>query len=57
MLHGASMISEVYGDSSEHDLLRFMFEISRAMEYMHSMHIVHGDLKVRSKLSPNGNIS
>ncbi|KAE9393011.1 hypothetical protein BT96DRAFT_255326 [Gymnopus androsaceus JB14] len=47
MVSRASMVSEVYGDSSEPDLLRFMVEISRAMEYMHSAHVVHGDLKVR----------
>jgi len=47
------MISEVYGDSSEHDLLRFMIEISRAMEHMHSMHIVHGDLKGANVLIDN----
>lgn len=48
MLVGASMVSEVYGDSSEPDLLRFMVEISRAMEYMHSVHVIHGDLKACS---------
>lgn len=43
---GTSMVSEVYGDSSVPDLLRFMEEIAIAMEYMHSAEVVHGDLKV-----------
>ncbi|KAK7457153.1 hypothetical protein VKT23_010453 [Stygiomarasmius scandens] len=29
----------------EHELLGWMIEIARGMEYMHSMRIVHGDLK------------
>ncbi|KAE9393044.1 kinase-like protein [Gymnopus androsaceus JB14] len=53
MVSGASMVSEVYGDSSEPDLLRFMVEISRAMEYMHSAHVVHGDLKGANVLLDN----
>lgn len=57
MLRGASMVSEVYGDSSEHDLLRFMIEISRGMEYMHSVQIVHGDLKVRQICFARASIS
>ncbi|KAE9382329.1 kinase-like protein, partial [Gymnopus androsaceus JB14] len=35
------------------DLLRFMVEISRAMEYMHSAHVVHGDLKGANVLLDN----
>ncbi|KAE9386441.1 kinase-like protein [Gymnopus androsaceus JB14] len=53
MISGASMVSEVYGDSSEPDLLRFMVEISRAMEYMHSAQVVHGDLKGANVLLDN----
>jgi serine/threonine protein kinase len=29
------------------DLLRFMYEIARGMEYLHSKGVLHGDLKVR----------
>ncbi|KAE9395734.1 kinase-like protein [Gymnopus androsaceus JB14] len=53
MVSGASMVSEVYGDSSEPDLLRFMVEISRAMKYAHSAHVVHGDLKGANVLLDN----
>ncbi|KAJ3767719.1 kinase-like domain-containing protein [Lentinula raphanica] len=50
---GISMVSEVYGDSSVPDLLGFMVEIAAAMEYMHSMEIVHGDLKGANVLLDN----
>ncbi|KAJ3936004.1 MAG: kinase-like domain-containing protein [Lentinula lateritia] len=50
---GTSMVSEVYGDSSVPDLLRFMEEIAIAMEYMHSAEVVHGDLKGANVLLDN----
>ncbi|KAE9386447.1 kinase-like protein [Gymnopus androsaceus JB14] len=53
MVSGASMVSEVCGDSSEPDLLRFMVQISRAMEYMHSALVVHGDIKGANVLLDN----
>ncbi|KAF9069966.1 kinase-like domain-containing protein [Rhodocollybia butyracea] len=53
MIMGSSMVSEVYGDSSIPDLLRFMHEISQAMEYLHSMHVIHGDLKGANVLLDN----
>ncbi|KIK64037.1 hypothetical protein GYMLUDRAFT_241258 [Collybiopsis luxurians FD-317 M1] len=40
-----SMVSEVMGDSSMPDMLRFMSEIAQGMAYMHSQNFVHGDLK------------
>ncbi|KAE9386265.1 kinase-like protein [Gymnopus androsaceus JB14] len=53
MASQASMVSEMYGDSSEPDLLRFMVQISRAMEYMHSALVVHGDIKGANVLLDN----
>ncbi|KAJ3980213.1 kinase-like domain-containing protein [Lentinula detonsa] len=50
---GLSMVSELFGDSSVPDLLRFMVEIASAMEYMHSVDIVHGDLKGANVLLDN----
>ncbi|KAJ4471561.1 kinase-like domain-containing protein [Lentinula aciculospora] len=50
---GISMVSEVYGDSSAPDLLKFMLEIATAMEYMHSAHVVHGDFKGANVLLDN----
>ncbi|KAF9069442.1 kinase-like domain-containing protein [Rhodocollybia butyracea] len=47
------MVSEVYGDSLVLNLLRFILEVSQAMEYLHSMHVIHGDLKGENVLLDN----
>jgi serine/threonine protein kinase len=35
-------------EGKEWDLLRYMYEIAKGMEYLHSNGILHGDLKVCS---------
>lgn len=35
------------GVPKEWDLLRYMYEIAKGMEYLHSRGVLHGDLKVR----------
>jgi serine/threonine protein kinase len=29
------------------DMVKMMYEIARGMQYLHSMSVLHGDLKVR----------
>lgn len=44
---GATMVASPSGEvSKEMDLLRYLHEVSKGMEYLHSNGVLHGDLKV-----------
>jgi abelson tyrosine-protein kinase 1 len=47
----AGQVSDV---SREWDLLRFMHEIAKGMEYLHSQGVLHGDLKAANVLVDDG---